>query len=235
MNELLQLENKIYQTLAIKSILKQKVYENTIQAFQLVKTSVNDIAENFNKKLFKFQERVRFDSRNYGDFVVQLRMAGDLLVFSQHTNTFEFDRNHKVWELPYVKEDPLNSYCGMISVYNFLDDSFKYHRMDDLGYLIARIFVNKNNHFFVEGKRQVCYHYKNFGYETISKNVIRKFLLNALVYTLQFDLLVPPYDTIKIATMAQMAEKMSFSQMKTGKRLGFQFNSDDVLDDKDSA
>jgi len=233
--ELLQLENRIYQTLAVKSILKQKVYENTIETFQLLKTSVNDVAKEFNKKLFKFQKRVRFEFRDHGDFVVQLRMAGDMLVFIQHTNTFQFDRNHKIWELPYVKEDPLNSYCGMISVYNFLDDSFKYHRAEDLGYLIARIFINKSNHFFVEGKRQVCYHYKNFGKETITKNDIHKFLLNALVYTLQFDLLVPPYDTIKIATVGQMTEKMNFSQIKTGKRLGFQFNSDDVLEDKDSA
>jgi len=233
--ELVQLEKNIHQNLAIKSILKQEVFENTIQTFQLLKSGIEDVSENFNKKLFKLKERVRFEMRDHGDFVVQLRVAGDRLVFSQHTNTFEFDRNHKIWEMPYVKDDPLNSYCGMISVYNFLDDSFKYNRMDDLGYLIARIFINKSNHFFVEEKRQNCYHYKNFGKETIASDAIRKFLLNVLVYTLQFDLLVPPYDTIKIATVGQMTEKMNFSQIKTGKRLGFQFNSDDVLGDKNSA
>jgi hypothetical protein len=54
-------------------------------------------------------------------------------------------------------------------------------------------------------------------------------------YALEFDLLVPPYDAVKLASVGQMTEKMHLSQLKTGKRLGFQFNSDDVLEDKESA
>jgi hypothetical protein len=46
---------------------------------------------------------------------------------------------------------------------------------------------------------------------------------------MEFDLLVPPYDTIKIATVGQAEAKIQHSRMITGKRLGFQFNSDDVL------
>lgn len=234
-DELNQLEAAIFQTLAIKSILKQGVYDNTVNTFKLLKENMLDAAESFNEKLANFNKRVRFEFKDHGNFVAQLRMAGDLLVFIQHTNTFEFPRDHKIWEIPYVKNDPLNSYCGVISVYNFLDDSFKYKRLEDLGYMIARIFINKNNHFFVEGKRQVCYHYKNFGKEDVEKNSLKKFLMNALIYTLQFDLLVPPYDSVKIASVGQMTERMNFSQLKTGKRFGFQFNSDDVLEEKDSA
>ena len=46
---------------------------------------------------------------------------------------------------------------------------------------------------------------------------------------LEFDLLVPPYDTVKIATVGQVEAKIQHSRVITGKRLGFQFNSDDVL------
>ena len=52
----------------------------------------------------------------------------------------------------YVKEDKMRSFCGVIHVYNFLNDSFKYNRLNDVGNLVARIFVNKDKHFFVEGE-----------------------------------------------------------------------------------
>ena len=37
-----------------------------------------------------------------------------------------------------------------------------------------------------------------------------------------------PYDNVKIASVGQINAKLEYSRMKTGKRLGFKFNSDDV-------
>ena len=107
-------------------------------------------------------------------------------------------------------------------------DSFKYNRSQDLGYLIARIFVNRENHFFVEGKRQSNEVVKDFGIDELTKEYLKDIIETAVQYAIDFDLLVPPYDNIKIASVAQMNEKMEFSKMQTGKRLGFKFNSDDV-------
>jgi hypothetical protein len=36
---------------------------------------------------------------------------------------------------------------------------------------------------------------------------------------------------VKIATVAQMNSKIDASKLQTGKRLGFKFNSDDVLEE----
>ena len=107
-------------------------------------------------------------------------------------------------------------------------DSFKYNRMNDLGYLVARIFINKENHFFVEGKRQSDEVVKDFAMDTISPGVIRQIVETAIQYCIEFDLLVPLYEQVKIATVDQMNQKMSFSKMITGKRLGFGFKTDDV-------
>ncbi|HDP54189.1 MAG TPA: hypothetical protein ENN24_00670, partial [Bacteroidetes bacterium] len=114
----------------------------------------------------------------------------------------------------------------------FLTDSFKYNRNDDLGYLIGRLFVNREKHYFVEGKRQMGFLYNNFGQAIISKEVIKKIIESAMLYSLDFDLLVPPYDMVKIASVAQMNSKIDSSKLQTGKRLGFKFNSDDVLEEK---
>lgn len=100
--------------------------------------------------------------------------------------------------------------------------------MNDLGYLVARIFINKDNNFVVEGKRQADEVVKDFAMDTISPGILKKIVETAIHYCIEFDLLVPPYDQVKTATVEQMNEKMSFSKMITGKRLGFGFKTDDV-------
>ena len=163
-----------------------------------------------------------------GPFEAEFRLAADMLLFSMHSNVFVFNREHPVWKVEYIKKDPLNSYCGIVNIYNFLSDSFKYNRMQDLGYLIARIFINRENHFFVEGKRQSGELVKDFEKDVISKDVVKQILDTSIRYAIEFDLLVPPYDQVKIASVEQMKEEINQSKIQTGKRLGFKFNSDDV-------
>jgi hypothetical protein len=122
-----------------------------------------------------------------------------------------------------VNKDPYSAYCGVINIYNFLADSFKYNRSEDVGYLIGRIFVNRHMNFMVEGKRQLGVLYNNFGEEKVDKRSMRNVVQSAILYSLDFDLLVPPYDQAALVTVAQMQDKTNYANMKTGKRLGFKF------------
>jgi hypothetical protein len=225
-------QDLIINNLAVISNLKQIVYDNTLDIFNLLKEVLQEIESNCNQKLKGVDKRVQLDYKDRGKFEAQLKVAGDLLIFSMHSNIFEFDRGHGVWKTSYIQKDKTNSYCGIINIYNFLSDSFKYNRADDLGYLIARMFVNKENHFFVEGKRQLGFLYSNFGKEVIGKQSLQKIIQTAILYAMGFDLLVPPYDHVKIASVAQMNKKIQNSILQTGKRLGFQFNSDDISENK---
>ncbi len=220
----------IVSTLIEKSSMKQKVYDNTFETFNLVKDLLHEMANDLNLNLKGADKRVKLEYRDRGKFEAEIRVAGDILIFSMHTNIFEFDRDHSIWKIPYVQQAKLNSYCGVINVYNFLTDSFKYNRLDDLGYLIGRMFINRENHYFVEGKRQMGFLYNNFGQAIIDRDSVKKIIETAILYALEFDLLVPPYDMVKIASVAQMNTKIESSKLQTGKRLGFKFNSDDVLE-----
>ena len=219
----------LLEAYVIKSSVKQQVFNNTAESFLILKKVLKQLEKDYinvlkgqvpDNNLPAYQER--------GPFEMDFRIGGDLLFFSMHSNVFEFDNRHPVNKVPYVLDDPLRSYCGMILIYNFLADSFKYHRNNDLGYLVARIFINKDKHFFVEGKRQSGELVKDFAVDTISPGILREIVETAIEYSISFDLLVPPYEQIKIATVDQMQEKISHSRITTGKRIGFTFRTDDV-------
>jgi len=221
-------KEQIISALEVKSIIKQRVYDQTLEIFKELKNILSEIAFELNNELKINDTRVFLEYKDRGQFEAELKVAGDMLIFSMHSNIFEFNREHNVWKTNYLKDNQLYSYCGIINVYNFLADSFKYNRLEDLGYLITRIFINIEKHFFVEGKRQEKYLYNNFGQSLLSKEILKEIILKSIMYAIEFDLLVPPYDHVKIASVAQLNEKMEYSKMKTGKRLGFKFNSDDI-------
>ncbi len=224
-----EVRESLLEAFVIKSTVKQKVFENTKQTFGILKKVLKKLEADY---LDIVKNQVPDSSlplfKDKGPFEAEFIIGGDLLVFSMHSNVFEFDDKHPVLKTKYVVDDPLRSYCGTINIYNFLADSFKYNRFNDLGYLVARIFINKDKHFFVEGKRQTDEVVKDFAIDAISPGVLRQIVETAIQYSIEFDLLVPPYDQVKMATVEQMRQKMSHSRMTTGKRLGFSFKTDDI-------
>jgi hypothetical protein len=219
----------IIDTLKVKSVLKQKVYDNTLKSFGIVKDILKEMAKEINLNVAGIDPRIKLEFTERSLFDAQIKVAGDILFFSMHSNIFQYDREHPAWKTPYIQKNKLNAYSGIINIYNFLADSFKYSRMDDLGYLIARVFINHENQYLVEGKRQMGMLFTNFGNEEISKPALQNIIFTAIQYAMEFDLLVPPYDAVKIASVGQLETKIQNSNVITGKRVGFQFNSDDVL------
>jgi hypothetical protein len=215
--------------LIAKTNLKQEVYRNTVAMFAVLKEVLRELADEYREQLKdKVDESILPFFQEKGPFEAEFKLGGDVLIFSMHSNVFVFNREHPIWKLEYIKVNPMNSYCGVFSIYNFLADSFKYNRTQDLGYLIARIFVNHENHFFVEGKRQSNEVVKDFGTDELTKEYLKDIIETAVQYAIDFDLLVPPYDDVKIATVEQMQVEINHSRIQTGKRLGFKFNSDDI-------
>jgi hypothetical protein len=229
MSDQIDKKQEIIGTLKEKSILKQKVFDNTFESFCNVKDVLKGLAKDINTNLSGMDSRIKLEYTDRSNFDAQIKVAGDIILFSMHSNIFQFDREHPAWKTAYIQKNKYNAYSGIINIYNFLADSFKYSRQDDLGYLIARIFINHEKQYFVEGKRQMGMLFTNYGNEEISRQSLHIIITTAIQYSLEFDLLVPPYDTVKIATVGQAEAKIQHSRVITGKRLGFQFNSDDVL------
>lgn len=222
MNE--QLNNQkqaIIKLLAEKSVMKQNVFANTIKVFDQLKNASRNISDEFAREIKSVDSRVTLGFKEFNQQSFQMKVAGDMLQFDMHTNVFEFDRSHAIYKTGYVKQNDLNSFCGIISVYNFLSDSFKYNRLNDVGFLIARIFVNREMRFFIETKTNLNFRYSQYSEAPISEENIRDIINELIIFAISFDLFIPPYDAVKQVSVMEIQEKASSVVLKTGKRLGY--------------
>jgi hypothetical protein len=216
-----QQKKQILGLLAEKSVMKQDVFSNTINVFNLLKEVARERIEDLAEEVVKIDKRITVNFKDVSPQSMHMKVAGDVLDFYMHSNVFEFDHSHPMFKTGYVKSNEMNSFCGIINVYNFLADSYKYNRLNDLGYLIARIFINRENKFFIETKTQMGYKYMNFSEEPINKEMLVEIMNELIIFAVQFDLFTPPYESVRQVTVSEMQEKQNSNSLRTGKRLGY--------------
>ena len=218
----------LVQSIITKSCLKQEIYQQTLETFRSFKTESEDFVKSHKSAFRKAPYPLAFEYEDFGEFSFQLKFGSDILIFFMHSNIFETPRDHLIMKSSYIREDKSRSYCGIIHIFNFLADSFKYSRSSDVGYCIARIFVNREKHYFTEGKKEIGLLYNNFQTSVLDRPAIRRIIHSAIDYTLNFDLLTPPYENIKEITVSEIQTTLDAMSIKTGKRLGFRFQADEM-------
>lgn len=215
----------IQDLLEKKAALKQDIFQDTKQQFEKFKQFLlEEIGEM--RHAIK-DDRVRLHVEYKGEFQVQVYIGSDVLVFQMHTNVFRLPDEHPLWKTEYMKEDKERGYFGIINIYNFLAESYLKSRLNDVGYLIGRIFINKDEHYMVEGKGQLGFLFRDLTQSKLNETIMKHIIHVAFVYALEFDLLTPPYDIVSKASVIQMMEQNTREQMSTGKRLGFKFEAED--------
>jgi hypothetical protein len=219
---------EIKEILCRKSKTKQQVFKITQAVFHELKMVLRDIESEITPEIGDKAPMVEVKYYDKGDFEAHLKFSGDTLVIMMHTNVFDLDESHYITKTKYIQEDPLREFCGMIQVYNFLSDSLRYNREHDMGYLIARIFINKDQHFFIDGKRPLPFMFGDLEKNIMSKENLRTIIEESMLFCLNFDLIVPPVDAINFITVEQKNIMSHSSGMPTSKRLGFSMQKDDI-------
>lgn len=217
--------DKVVELIKTKTTTKRNVFENTKLLFEDLKHALKEVGNDlFSKTTSK--NPIVIEVTDKGQYEARIKVGGDTLIFIMHSNVFDFDTSHRIHKTSLVREDRLASLCGQIYVYNFLSDSFKYNRYNDIGYLLARIFINKDNHFFVEGKKQIGFLYNDFENDIIDKNKFINIIDNLILHALEFDLYTPPYESFAEVTVEQIEEVSNNLKFQTAKRMGFKFGAD---------
>ena len=208
-----------------KSELKQLVYRQTLEAFSTLKNGAESIISELKEDLSEKKSELDLNYSEIGSYEAEMRFAGDAMLLQMHTNVFAFPEGHFIYNSELVKADVQNGYFGMILIYNFLADSLRYNRFADVGYLLGRVFINKDMNFFVQGRRQLSFLYQDFDKQVFNEAAAKDIVQNAMGQAIDFDLFVPPFDEVKEVTLQQKIVQQGNTAIKTGKRLGFIYNS----------
>jgi hypothetical protein len=217
-------EKNILKLLKEKAYTKQKVYKITKEVFSKIQEILSDKATRLNTAVSDTDVNISYEGS--GDFDAKLKFSGDTLLFHMHTNIFDFESSHQIHKTSYVKKDKMRSFCGVINIYNFLSDSLKYNRLNDTGFLIARIFINKDIHFFVEGDKELGFLFKDFINQQINKEQMENIINSAMQYSLNFDLETPDFNDVKMVSVHEVLDINNNHKIKTSKRLGFKFSNE---------
>lgn len=219
--------SKLKRFVLQRSVLKRDVYELGKKQLALLKGEVAAHIERLSADVGKVDKRleIKFHERNEYEFACTI--AGDYLLFNMHTNVFRIDTDMP--DVPfgtYLTDDPNRAYCAVIHVYNFLADSFRFERGSDAGYLVARIFINAENHFFVEGINSLGERFSDFANATFDAQAATQVVLAVMLEALNFELLVPEYALVSDIALTNAIRTSGLTGRRTDKRLGFKLQAE---------
>ena len=216
----------ILRSLSEKATVKLDVGQNAEWAFSLIRAALKKIESDVAAEAQSIDKRISVKYVERGPLDVEFRISDDIIIFSLHTDAFTFPDGHPLWKHSGMRAEHGKGYFGMISIYNFLTDSVKFNRVNDQGVLIARVFIDKNRHFFMEGKKQLSTLFNDPGQVLFNEEHARIVAEHLIAHCLDFDIIAPPFDQVRIISVQEMIEKSLSSIVSTGKRLGFRLQSD---------
>lgn len=213
---------RIQRMLENKSTAKQVTYKNLLGAFESLAKEAKRVVGELKKKVKSSDHDVTVDFQRINEHEFQIKLAGDLLIFVLHTNIVTFDEGHDVMKDPYIKENEINRYFGQIMIYNFMSDSVKFNRVNDPGYLLARLLVNHNGRYIIEGEGKLGLVYSHISEAPITEHDLNILVKLALTLAIENDLMAPPYPQVKFITLYQKIEKTQ--ELGAGQKIGFRMS-----------
>lgn len=217
---------QILKLIAEKGSTAINTFNRTKTAFENFKSALQKLEYELRETVLQIDPRITIRYDDKGKLEVHFQLATDVLVFLMHTHVFNFDNSHSIHHSSYAKADSTLTQCGMICIYNFLTDSFKFDRLSDKGILIARIFINKDGHYFVDGNKQLGFLFNNFETDEITETNIVAIINAALTYALESDVLVPEFQNMHITNVQDLSSRTGVG-FESAKGFGFQLKKKD--------
>jgi hypothetical protein len=202
-----------------KSTAKQITYKNLLAAFETLRREASRVISELVSKVKANDEDVTVYFREVNEHEFEVKLAGDLLSFVLHTNVVTFDPNSAVMKDPYISSNVVNRYFGQIMIYNFMADSLKFNRINDPGYLLARLLINHEGRYVVEGDGQLAALAGKVSSAAITEPELAILIKLVLTLAIENDLMAPPFPDVRFITLHQKLEKTQ--ELGAGQKIGF--------------
>ncbi|MBT2557183.1 hypothetical protein J7E24_05260 [Hymenobacter sp. ISL-91] len=214
--------NQIFEGLRQKSSAKQAIYRQTQSTFELLRHASQLLVEELSSKVAAVDASVMIEYRPVNEMEFHIRFSGDLLVFVLHSNIVTFPDDYGPMPTKYVEEDFRRRFFGHIMAYNFMADSIKYQRLNDPGYLVGRLLINIDQHYYLEGVQQLELPDNDMSDNRVTEDALRLFVESAMIAAVNNDLIAPPMTDIQKITVKQ---KLENQQVSRGSKVGFSFSN----------
>ncbi|WP_019947924.1 hypothetical protein [Hymenobacter aerophilus] len=214
--------DQIFEGLRQKSSAKQAIYRNTLATFDMLRQVSQELVLELSSKVTAVDSSVLIEYRPVNEMEFHIRFSGDLLVFVLHSNIVTFPDDYGPMPTKYVEEDFRRRFFGHIMAYNFMADSIKYQRLNDPGYLVGRLLINIDQHYFLEGVQQLELPDNDMSDNLVTEDGLRLFVESAMIAAVNNDLIAPPLTDIQKITVKQ---KLENQQVSRGRKVGFSFHN----------
>lgn len=209
--------SKLLTKLQTTTKLKLNLLEETREAFE----DCLDICLAFADELKNEGDKdipIKVEKINEYEFI--FRIGADVLVFILQSNIVRLPDETYLSKSKYLKDDLTLRYFGQILIYNFLADTLTFGRLDDPGYLVCRILLNRERKFFIEGDRKIVYSFPELKENPLTKEKLRALVELLAEAALDNDLLAPSFQDIMLITYHQKLEHTS--SMGNPQKIGFE-------------
>ncbi|SNC59328.1 hypothetical protein SAMN06265337_0031 [Hymenobacter gelipurpurascens] len=214
----------IFEGLKQKSSAKQAIYRNTLNTFDTLRMVSQELVVELSRRITPVDNTVIIEYRPVNEMEFHIRFSGDLLVFVLHSNIVTFPDDYGPMPTKYVEEDFRRRFFGHIMAYNFTADSIKYQRMNDPGYLVGRLLINIDNHYFLEGVQQLELPDNDMSDNKVTADGLKLFVESAMIAAVNNDLIAPPLDDIQKISVKQ---KLENQQVSRASKVGFSFSREE--------
>ena len=211
----------IKNLLESKSTAKQATYRHIVEAFAVFSNEAKRVVDELILRVHSGDKDVTVEFNIVNEHEFDVKLAGDMLIFVMHTNVVTFDDTHPIMKEDYIKENEVNRYFGQIMIYNFMADSLKFNRTNDPGYLLARIMINHDNRFFIEGEKELA-EFNKISEAPITEEILRRIVKIVLRMAIENDLIAPPFTQVKSITLHQKREHTP--ELGGGQKIGFRMS-----------
>ncbi|WP_235917515.1 hypothetical protein [Hymenobacter busanensis] len=213
----------IFEGLKQKSSAKQSIFRNTEATFDCLRKVSQELVVELTRRLSPLDSSVLIEYRPINELEFHIKFSGDLLVFVMHSNIITFPDDFPLFNTKYVLDDFRRRFFGHIMAYNFMADSIKYQRMNDPGYLVGRLLVNIDHHYFIEGVKQLEMPDHDMADDPVTDDAMRLFVESAMIAAVNNDLIAPPIQDIQKISVKQKVENQ---QVSRGSKVGFSFRNE---------
>jgi hypothetical protein len=208
---------EIIEKLESTTKLKHDLFNQLVTYFDNLEKTCREVASELENAGNIKNMPIRVEKVN--DYEFLFRIGGDVLIFMMQSNIVRIPDEAYISKTKYLKNDVSLRYFGQVLIYNFLADTITYGRLEDPGYLISRVLLNRENKFFLEGDRKIV-----FGFPELKENIVsmeknRQLIEGLVLSALNNDLIAPNFHDIMMINYHQKLEHTS--SMGNPQKIGF--------------